>query len=46
MVGERDATPSATRYLTAGAVFTSKRDISLPAERKLNFKLAQPVEIR
>jgi hypothetical protein len=31
---------------TAGAVFTGKRDITLPAETKLNFKLAQPLEIR
>jgi hypothetical protein len=31
---------------TAGAVFTGKRDITLPAETKLNFKLAQPLAIR
>jgi hypothetical protein len=31
---------------TAGAAFTGKRDITLPAETKLKFKLVQPLEIR
>ena len=31
---------------TAGAVFTGKRDISLAAETRLNFKLTTPLEIR
>ncbi|HUJ30603.1 MAG TPA: hypothetical protein VLY23_04940 [Candidatus Acidoferrum sp.] len=30
---------------TAGAAFTGKRDITIPAETKLDFKLAQPLAI-
>jgi hypothetical protein len=31
---------------TTGAAFTGKRDIMLPAETRLSFKLTQPLEIR
>src|SRR5215470_4197390 len=31
---------------TAGAAFTGKRDIEIPAETRLDFKLAQPLTIR
>lgn len=31
---------------TAGAVFTGDRDITLPAETRLSFKLSQPLSIR
>jgi hypothetical protein len=31
---------------TAGAVLTGNREIEIPAETKLNFKLTQPLEIR
>jgi hypothetical protein len=31
---------------TAGAAFTGKRDITIPAETKLTFKLKEPLEIR
>lgn len=30
---------------TAGAVFTGNRDISVPAETKLNFKLTEPLDL-
>ena len=30
---------------TAGAVFTGNRDISVPAETKLNFKLTEPLQL-
>jgi len=30
---------------TAGAAYTGKRDISLPAETRLHFKLSKPVSI-
>lgn len=31
---------------TAGAALTGERDVTVPAETKLNFRLAQPVEIQ
>lgn len=31
---------------TAGAVFTGNRDITLPAETRLSFKLTQPLEVK
>jgi hypothetical protein len=31
---------------TAGAAFTGERDITIPAETKLNFKLLEPLEIK
>ncbi len=31
---------------TAGATMTGKRDISIPAETVLSFKLSQPLQLR
>ncbi len=31
---------------TAGAAFTGDRDIMIPAETKLHFKLAEPLELK
>ena len=31
---------------TAGAAFTGKRDITIPAETRLRFKLKEPLEVK